>query len=144
MSDDQREVVVLLASREELPAGHTWGTGGWLPPVEREALDWLTLARLLGWSVRVASESGAEPEGGIGAGNRFVIVGRDPDTLSDELVALIAARLESESLLVVTARAQRSSSDRAAGRRGAQGGAHPGPEDHVDRTGERAGVDLPE
>jgi hypothetical protein len=102
VSDHHREVVLLLASRAEIPSGHTWGTGGWLPPAEREALDWLTLAKLLGWDVRVASESGAGLEGGIGAGSRFVIVGCDPETLHEDLVALIAARLETEPLLVVT------------------------------------------
>jgi hypothetical protein len=102
VSNDQRDIVLLLASRTELPGGHAWGTGGWLSPDEREALDWLTLSRLLGWGVRVATESGVGREVGTGGSHRFVIVGRDPETLSDELVALIAVRLESEPLLVVT------------------------------------------
>jgi hypothetical protein len=102
VSNDQRDIVLLLASRTERPGGHVWGTGGWLSPVEREALDWLTLSRLLGWGVRVASESGAGLEVAAGAGNRFVIVGGDPDALSDDVVSLLASRIETEPLLVVT------------------------------------------
>ena len=37
--------MLVVASAEELPAGRrVWGTGGWLPPEQREALDWLTFA----------------------------------------------------------------------------------------------------
>jgi hypothetical protein len=32
-----------------------WGTGGWVEPEAREALDWLVLARLHGWAARPVS-----------------------------------------------------------------------------------------
>ena len=41
----------VFAAPHELPAERVWGTGGWLPPEERRALDWLTFFRLLGWPV---------------------------------------------------------------------------------------------
>ena len=45
----------LLLITDALPTrARIWGTGGWQMPEEREALDWLTLARLLGWQVSIA------------------------------------------------------------------------------------------
>ena len=50
-----RDPMLLVASDTELPpAERVWGTGGWLPPAAREALDWVTLARLCGWAVTAA------------------------------------------------------------------------------------------
>jgi hypothetical protein len=46
---------VVVANRLELPpAERIWGTGGWEPPENRQALDWVTLIHLLGWKVDVA------------------------------------------------------------------------------------------
>ena len=46
--------VAIVTDPWQLPAGdRIWGTGGWVSPEEREALDWLTLARFLGWDVDV-------------------------------------------------------------------------------------------
>ena len=57
--------MLLVTSETELPAAHrVWGTGGWLPPKQREALDWLTLARFLGWGVTVTRWTSA----GLGSG----------------------------------------------------------------------------
>ena len=40
--------LLVVAGADELsPNENVWGTGGWLEPTAREALDWLTLARLL-------------------------------------------------------------------------------------------------
>ena len=47
-------MVLLLAAEGALsPSARVWGTGGWLQPEDREALDWLTLVRFLGWEVEV-------------------------------------------------------------------------------------------
>jgi len=54
MTEDSKDPLLLMASEAELPAAHrVWGTGGWLPSEQREALDGLTLSRFLGWSVTV-------------------------------------------------------------------------------------------
>lgn len=47
---------LVIASPSEHPgADRVWGTGGWTPPEEREARDWVTLCRLLGWRVTLAA-----------------------------------------------------------------------------------------
>ena len=53
---------VLVLGREwEIDRGRRiWGTGGWLSPEEREAIDWITLVRLLGWRAEAAPVAGGE------------------------------------------------------------------------------------
>ena len=105
-----RTPVILVASDVELPAAHrVWGTGGWLPPEEREALDWLTLSRLLGWRVTVTPRSGAGLQEAFAAGGRCAILACDPDSLEADLVAFLRSRLAVEPLLVVGRAANRDS-----------------------------------
>ena len=53
-------VLVVRRPWELDPVARVWGTGGWTSPEEREALDWLTLVRLLVWDVRTSTEAGGE------------------------------------------------------------------------------------
>jgi hypothetical protein len=102
MGSEPSEAMLVIASEAELPAGdRIWGTGGWLAPDRREALDWLTLARVHGWGVAVRHREGPLPEGGWLQGNRWVVVACDPDSLREDQVALLASRLAQEPLLLV-------------------------------------------
>jgi hypothetical protein len=52
MSRVAAEPVTIIATEGELPPRRrVWGTGAWFSPDAREALDWLTLSRRLGWGV---------------------------------------------------------------------------------------------
>jgi hypothetical protein len=94
--------MLLVASETELPPReHVWGTGGWLPPAEREALDWLTLARLSGWGVTVTWRTGRGVDGELSGGNRWIVLACDPDSLDEEIVRRLAGRLEAAPLLIV-------------------------------------------
>ena len=87
----------IVASPAELPVGDApWGHGGWLPPAEREALDWLTLGRLLGWSTAVEAGPAA-----LALGRRALVVACDPESLGADDVARLETRLREERLLVV-------------------------------------------
>jgi hypothetical protein len=94
--------VVIVTSEAELPPSRRiWGTGAWFPPDEREALDWLTLSRLLGWSVRVTRRTHSGLDAGLPAGSRWIIIACDPALLGEDLVRLLASRLDAEPVLVV-------------------------------------------
>ena len=102
MAENRREPLLLLTSKTELSSAHrVWGTGGWLPPDQREALDWLTLARFLGWGVTVKrwTSSGLDRE--LLGGSRFIVLACDPDCLGEELVTPLTSRLATEPVLVV-------------------------------------------
>ena len=48
MTGSSQPVVVVIASSELRFEERVWGTGGWIPPTEREGLDWLTLVAFMG------------------------------------------------------------------------------------------------
>ena len=83
-----------------MPSGRVWGTGGWMPPHAREALDWLTLVRLLGWDLHVASSSDG-PDAWLRRSGRVIIIACDPDTLSETTIDALASRLAEHPTLVV-------------------------------------------
>jgi hypothetical protein len=94
--------MLLVASEAELPAAHrVWGTGGWLPPEQREALDWLTLSRLLGWGVTVTRQRNSGLDAGPFVGSHWIVLACDPASLGEEEVALLTARLVAEPILIV-------------------------------------------
>jgi hypothetical protein len=93
----------LLASEEEVPERRrVWGTGGWLPPEQREALDWLTLARLSGWPVSIYRAGRARLPSGIEHERRWIVVAADPDALDEQTVDLLAEAVAHEPILVVS------------------------------------------
>ena len=103
MTEDGQETscpqMLVVAAAGEVPAAQrVWGTGGWLPAEARpagarEALDWLTLARLSGWAASVSHVSrNGSAEFAHGA-SRWVVVARDAESLSDEWVAGLSSRL---------------------------------------------------
>jgi hypothetical protein len=95
-----REQVLLAVSPDELPPRRrVWGRENRsLPSDAREALDWLTLCRFLGWDVGLERGSLAA---GPGAARRCVIVARDPANLGQDEVAALASAVASDPLLVV-------------------------------------------
>jgi hypothetical protein len=95
--------MLLVTSEAERPSGHhVWGTGGWVPPERREALDWLTLARLLGWDVAVESVRGFPRADESLGGSSTVVLACDPASLGADVCGLLASRLRSRRLLIVT------------------------------------------
>jgi hypothetical protein len=95
--------LVVIASASELPlADRVWGHGGWMMPEEREALDWLTFGRLLGWSVAVARLDDPGAAAIVRGPARWIVVACDPNTLPMGLVAALRHRLEGGACLVVT------------------------------------------
>jgi hypothetical protein len=102
MGEGERDPVLVMASEAELPPSRrVWGTGAWFPPEEREALDWLTLCRLLGWAVTVRRRTRSGLDGPLPPASRWVIVACDPAHLGDDLVAALEAKLAAEPILVV-------------------------------------------
>jgi hypothetical protein len=93
--------VLVVASESELPpTQRVWGSGDWLPSKQREALDWLTLARLLGWGVDVRwVELGlAAP---ISDFCHWIIIACDPSKLNEEWVEFLMCVLKTRPVLVV-------------------------------------------
>jgi hypothetical protein len=102
VAEHERDPMLVVASEFEMPrAQRVWGTGGWLPPEQREALDWLTLSRLLGWGVTVARWTSSGLEARLSGGSRWVVIACDPERLGEESIRYLASRLMTEPILVV-------------------------------------------
>jgi hypothetical protein len=97
-------MVLLLASEGALsPSARVWGTGAWLQPEDREALDWLTLVRFLGWQVDVCVvDHGGALATRLAAHARVIIIACDPDTLNDHTIGAISSYLSTERVLLVS------------------------------------------
>jgi hypothetical protein len=91
--------VLVIASESEHPGqARQWGDGSWTPSDRREARDWLTLCRLLGWGVQLGTPTLRQIPDGV----RWLIVACDPAELGEELLRAMQALLEREPALVVT------------------------------------------
>jgi hypothetical protein len=97
------DTALLLTSEDQLPERDpVWGTGGWLPPDQREALDWLALLRFMGWQVVVTHPaqfcSIARSERRV----KWLVIAMDPDELQPAFLATVRSWLECEKILLVT------------------------------------------
>ncbi len=92
-------MLILSSPGEVRTQDRIWGTGGWMPPDQREALDWLTLARLLGWRAEIC-ESLPLPRDGQ-APPHWIIVAREPDRIDADSQAALAVWLERHPLAVI-------------------------------------------
>ena len=95
-------LVTLVVSPGELPIDQrVWGTGGWLAPEEREGLDWLTLCRLMGWEVNIqrSTEWNVDQDSAGACGT--IILACPPNQLDDQQIDALAARLNTEPVLIV-------------------------------------------
>ena len=72
------QMLVMASAQEYLAAGRVWGTGGWLPPEQREALDWFTLGRLLGWRCDLAGLETSRLHSVTRNMHRWVVLACDP------------------------------------------------------------------
>lgn len=96
---DAAPVLVAVDDRE-LPEGRrVWGSpNASVPAEQREALDWLTLLRFLGWDAAI--HRGALP-GELDPGCRCLVIARDPATVSAGEVEALRSLLARERSLVV-------------------------------------------
>ena len=99
---DREQQLLLIASSDELPPSQRiWGTGGWLPPEEREALDWLTFSRLSGWGVEVQYLD--FPRRGDLRTDSFqwIVLACDPGKLNEEMLLQLEWFTRNNEVLVV-------------------------------------------
>lgn len=95
-------IATVVASAHGLPeTQNVWGTGGWLPPAQREALDWLTMLKLLGWQPVIARESPDQPAN-LEAGVQLIIFALDPADISSATATRLEELIAGTDLLIIS------------------------------------------
>jgi len=93
--------VCILADPRELGASRpVWGTGGWLPPDERRALDWLTLCRLMGLRAEVIAACELRASR-ISSATRWLVVACGHALIDHAVVHQLRAAMDASPLLLV-------------------------------------------
>lgn len=94
-----RDVVTIVTAPSQLPAeSAVWGGGDRsLSPTRREALDWLTLCRFVGWHPGITPSVPATTT----SPPRCLVLALEPTHVDEEAAAALATLLEREPMLVV-------------------------------------------
>jgi hypothetical protein len=96
------DTAILLTTEDQLPErAPVWGTGGWLPPEQREALDWLTLFRFMGWEVAVTYPAEFCSIAHSGQKVKWMVIAMHPDQVPPEVLATARGWLEREAILLI-------------------------------------------
>jgi hypothetical protein len=77
------------------------GTGGWLPPEGREALDWMTLVRLLGWRVKLISPDEFSPQMVSDHHIKWIIIADNPEKIESNIWDKLLQAVRSNKLLLL-------------------------------------------
>jgi hypothetical protein len=103
MTPASRSVMLVVADPAEWPEdARIRGTGGWIDPQRREALDWATLGRFMGWSVAVARLTDPLSHPRLMEGSTFVVFACDLADVPPPLLQHFMRRLATEPLVLVT------------------------------------------
>lgn len=94
--------LLLVTEDEQLsPVARIWGTGGWVPPDEREALDWFTLTKLSGWRPCLAKPEVVSLRDAACHTKQWAVFACDPKVLDAALVKELTTILKSAPLVVI-------------------------------------------
>jgi hypothetical protein len=95
-------VLILTSFAEEMNGALVLGTGGWLPPEEREALDWMTLVALLGWNVELVNPASIHHTSFDKHRIKWTILTGDPDAINRNIWEDLLHFIRTNQLLFIT------------------------------------------
>lgn len=78
-----------------------WGDGSWLPPEEREALDWFMLARIMGWRAKIISTEETYTDNSKNDVIKWIVVACDPGQLSHQTQEWLLQTISLKAMLVI-------------------------------------------
>ena len=106
----QREdtVLILTPFAEKMNGALVLGTGGWLPPEEREALDWMTLVAMLGWKVKLMDPGSLHLVNFENQLVKWVILTGDPDDIDSQTWKQLLFVIQTTQFLFITRAGKRN------------------------------------
>ena len=94
--------IILTSFAERMNAEAVLGTGGWLPPEEREALDWMTLIALMGWKVKLQDPQNFHSTDIDSQQIKWIILTGNPDSIDRKVWEQILLITKTKKILFIT------------------------------------------
>lgn len=94
--------IILTSFAEQMNAEPVLGTGGWLPPGERETLDWMTLIALMGWNVKLEDPQSLHSTDIDNQQIKWIILTGDPDAINSKIWEQILLITKAKKILLIT------------------------------------------
>lgn len=95
-------ILIISTESDSLERSDIIGTGGWLPPEQRETLDWMTLGRVLGWRVIVIAPEKFTQINIEEQNIKWLILTGNPDNLDEVELNQILHVVNSKPILLIT------------------------------------------
>ena len=101
---NSRKDTLLIVSPDSvsMEASVILGTGGWLPPEQREALDWMTFGRIMGWRVILITPENFRFEIIEEQNIKWLIFSGSPDSLEEDVLNRIFHAVNNKPVLFIS------------------------------------------
>ncbi len=94
--------LIISTQARRLNTSTLLGTGGWLPPHEREVLDWITLINWMGWRFKLIAPGELSQAIMNTCQVKWIIITDDPDDYDPAIIDRIFEILENYQVLIVS------------------------------------------
>jgi hypothetical protein len=94
--------IILTSFAEQMNAEPILGTGGWIPPKEREALDWMTFIAMMGWKVKLRDPQRLHATDFDDQQIKWFVLTGDPDTLPGSIWEQVLSIVKTKNILLIT------------------------------------------
>ncbi|HKO81229.1 MAG TPA: hypothetical protein VJU78_12575 [Chitinophagaceae bacterium] len=102
MNERTDTVLILTSFAEQMIAQPVLGTGGWISPEDREALDWMTLIALMGWKVKLADPQSLHSIDIDNEQIKWLILTGDPDAIRSKTWEQILFIIQTKKIVLIT------------------------------------------
>ena len=94
--------IILTSFAEKMNLESVLGTGGWMPPEEREALDWMTLIALMGWKVQLQDPQNFQFSDIDNQQIKWIILTGEPDAIDSNIWEQLLFITKTKKILLIT------------------------------------------
>src|SRR5687768_14178341 len=94
--------IILTSFAEKMNLESVLGTGGWMAPEDREALDWMTLIALMGWKAQLQDPQNFQLSDSDHQTIKWIILTGEPDAISSNLWEQLLFITKTKKILLIT------------------------------------------
>ncbi|MDB5121547.1 MAG: hypothetical protein JWN56_2765 [Sphingobacteriales bacterium] len=103
MNNRKPDMALIISKKANVfNASNLLGTGGWLPPREREALDWITLIKWMGWKSKLIDPKEFNDEIMNACNLKWIILTDDPDEFESVFIKRLFEFIKIFPLMIIS------------------------------------------